>query len=189
MKLRRSLVVLALVSLVGAGAASALEVKKDYDKNFDFSTVKTFAVKIGTTWNNEMSEKRVVEAVEKKLTELGWTKAADPAAADLEVILHGASEQQQDLQTFYTGFAGGYGWGGWGMGMGTATTTSVTYTVGTLVLDMFTRDKHALVFRGAASDTLSDKPEKNQKKLAKALNKMFVNFPPVPEKAKEEKKK
>ena len=189
MTLRKFLVVLVLVSLVGAGAASALEVKKDYDKNFDFSKIKTFTVKIGTSWNNELSEKRVVAAVEKKLTELGWTKAADPAAADVEVVLHGATSDKQDLQTFYTGFAGGYGWGGWGMGMGTATTTSVTYTVGTLVLDMFTRDNHALVFRGSASDTLSDKAEKNQKKLAKALNKLFVNFPPVPEKPKEEKKK
>ncbi len=189
MKLRKSLVVLALVALVAASAASALEVKKDYDKNFDFSKIKTFTVKIGTSWNNELSEKRVVEAVAAKLTTLGWTKAADPASADVEVILHGATDQKQDLQTFYTGYAGGYGWGGWGMGMGTATTTSVTYTVGTLVVDMFTRDNHALIFRGSAADELSTKAEKNQKKLAKALNKMFTNFPPAPEAAKEEKKK
>ena len=189
MTLRKFLVVLALVSLVTAGAASALESKKDYDKNFDFSKIKTFTVKIGTSWNNELSEKRVVEAVEGKLTSLGWAKAADPASADVEVILHGATDQKQDLQTFYTGFAGGYGWGGWGMGMGSATTTSVTYTVGTLVIDMFARDQHNLIFRGAVSDTLSTKTEKNQKKLAKALNKLFVNFPPVPEKPKEEKKK
>ena len=189
MKLRKSLVVLALVSLFAAGAASALEVKKDYDKNFDFTKVKTFTVKIGTSWNNELSENRVLAAVEAKIASLGWTKAADPAAADAEVVLHGATDQQQDLQTFYTGYAGGYGWGGWGMGMGTATTTSVTYTVGTLVIDMFTRDNHALIFRGSASDTLSTKTEKNAKKLEKALTKMFLNFPPVPEKPAEEKKK
>ncbi len=189
MTLRKLLVVLALVSVFSAGAASALEVKKDYDKNFDFTKIKTFTVKIGTSWNNEISEKRVIEAVEGKLTSLGWAKAADAASADAEVILHGATDQKQDLQTFYTGYAGGYGWGGWGMGMGTATTTSVSYTVGTLIIDMFHRDDHALIFRGAASDTLSSKTEKNQKKLAKALNKVFVNFPPVPEKPKEEKKK
>ena len=189
MKLRKFLVALALLSLFAAGAASALETKKDYDKNFDFSKLKTFTVRIGTSWNNELSEKRVMDAVEKKLTEVGWTKAADPASAGVEVVLHGATDQKQDLQTFYTGFAGGYGWGGWGMGMGTATTTTVNYTVGTLLIDMFTRDNHALVWRGTASDTLSSKAEKNQKKLAKALNKLFVNFPPAPEAAKKEKKK
>jgi hypothetical protein len=189
MTLRKTLVALALVSLVATGLASALEVQSDYDKSVDFTKVKTFSVKIGTSWNNELSEKRVVEAVETKLTSLGLTKAADPASADAEVVLHGATSDKQDLQTFYTGFAGGYGWGGWGMGMGTATTTSVTYTVGTLVLDMFAKDSHALIFRGSASDTLASKPEKNAKKLNKALGKMFYDFPPAPEKPKEEKKK
>ena len=189
MTLRKTLVVLALVSLLAAGTASALTVKTDHDKNFDFSKIKTFTTKIGTSWNNELSEKRVMDAVDAKLTSLGWTKAADPASADVEVILHGATDQKQDLQTFYTGYAGGYGWGGWGMGMGTATTTSVTYTVGTLLLDMFTRDNHALIFRGSAADELSSKTEKNQKKLAKALNKMFYDFPPKPKAEKETKKK
>ena len=36
------------------------------------------------------------------------------------------------------------------------------------------------IWRGTASDTLSDKPEKNQKKLEKALAEMFKKFPPTP---------
>jgi len=35
-----------------------------------------------------------------------------------------------------------------------------------------------LVFRGTASDEISDKPEKNIKKIEKASSKMFKNFPP-----------
>ena len=34
------------------------------------------------------------------------------------------------------------------------------------------------VWRGWSSDTLADKPEKNQDKLAKSVNKMFDHFPP-----------
>jgi hypothetical protein len=34
------------------------------------------------------------------------------------------------------------------------------------------------VFRGVASDTLSDKPEKNTKKINKSAQKMFYKYPP-----------
>jgi len=35
-----------------------------------------------------------------------------------------------------------------------------------------------LVWRGVATDTLSSKPEKNDKKLDEATEKMFKDFPP-----------
>ena len=75
---------------------------------------------------------------------------------------------------------GGYGWRGWGGagGMGSATTTTSEYTVGTLVVDIFDAKSKALMFRGTATDELSDKAEKNAKKLAKASDKMFKEFPP-----------
>ena len=62
--------------------------------------------------------------------------------------------------------------------MGTSSTTVSEYTVGTLVVDIFNAKSKQLLFRGTASDELSDKPEKNQKKLAKASDKMFKDFPP-----------
>ena len=85
---------------------------------------------------------------------------------------------KKDLNTFYSGGYGGYGWRGMG-GMGWASTTTVNeYTVGTLVVDIFDAKTKQLVFRGTASDELSDKPEKNAKKLAKASDKLFKDFPP-----------
>ncbi len=63
--------------------------------------------------------------------------------------------------------------------MGTASTTVSEYTVGTLVVDMFDAKTKNLVFRGIAEDEISDKPEKNAKKLEKASNKMFKEFPPA----------
>jgi hypothetical protein len=50
--------------------------------------------------------------------------------------------------------------------------------VGTLVVDIFDAKTKALVFRGTASDEISDKPEKNIKKVEKASAKMFKDFPP-----------
>jgi hypothetical protein len=171
-----ALVVAAALSL--SGSAFAQDVKVDFDKDANFGALKTFTVKIGTSWNNPLSEKRVVAEIQQGLTEKGWTPT-DEAKADALVVLHGATEKQRSLNTFYSGGYGGYGWrGGWGGGMSSSTTTVDEYLVGTLVVDIFDAKTKKLVYRGTAQDELSDKPEKNAKKLAKASDKLFKNFPP-----------
>lgn len=169
----------AAVALCATGVtASAQDVKVDFDKDANFAVIKTFAVKIGTSWNNPISEKRVVDEIEQSLVEKGWTKA-EPGSADATVVLHGATEKQKSLNTFYSGGYGGYGWRGMGVGgMGTATTTTSEYLVGTLVVDIFDSKSKQLMFRGQAQDEISDKPEKNIKKMAKVTDKMFKDFPP-----------
>jgi hypothetical protein len=78
---------------------------------------------------------------------------------------------------------GGYGYRYGGMGgMATASTTVSEYAVGSLVVDMFDPKTKNLVFRGTAEDEISDNPEKNAKRLEKAADKMFKNFPPTPKK-------
>jgi hypothetical protein len=174
----RTLAVAAALSLVGAGAF-AQDIKVDYDKAADFTKYKTFAIKLGTSWNNPLSEKRVLAEIQQGLTEKGWTATTDDAKADAVVVLHGATEKQKSLNTFYSGGYGGYGWrGGWGGGMSSSTTTVDEYTVGTLVVDIFDAKSKQLVYRGTASDEISNKPEKNAKKLAKASDKLFKDFPP-----------
>jgi len=174
----RTLAVAAALSLVGAGAF-AQDIKVDYDKAADFTKYKTFAIKLGTSWNNPLGEKRVLAEIQQGLTEKGWTATTDDAKADAVVVLHGATEKQKSLNTFYSGGYGGYGWrGGWGGGMSSSTTTVDEYTVGTLVVDIFDAKTKALVYRGTASDEISNKPEKNAKKLAKASDKLFKDFPP-----------
>jgi len=173
----RRIVIAAALALASA-PAFAQDVKTDFDKDANFSAIKTFAVEVGTSWNNPISEKRISEEIAQTLTEKGWT-AADPDKADALVLLHGATEKQQSLNTFYSGGYGGYGYRGFGgMGMGSATTTTSEYLVGTLVVDIFDAKSKALMFRGTASDEISDKPEKNIKKVDKAANKMFKDFPP-----------
>ena len=108
----------------GAGAF-AQDVKTDFDKDANFSAIKTFSVKIGTSWNNQISEKRVTDEIAQTLTAKGW-KQVD-ANPDALVLLHGATEKEKSLNTFYSGGYGGYGYRGWGGmgGMGTATTSNL----------------------------------------------------------------
>ena len=62
--------------------------------------------------------------------------------------------------------------------MGEATTTTETTTVGTLVGDIFDTQSKQLLWRAKSSETLSGKPDKNEKKLEKDVADMFRKFPP-----------
>jgi len=174
MKLVKTMVVAGL-ALAMAGGAWAQDVKVDYDKAANFGAIKTFSLKLGTSWGNQISEKRVTDEITQALTGKGWTLVPQ-GPADAQVVLHGASQTKRSLNTFYSGM-GGYRYRGFG-GTGTATTTESEYTVGTLVVDIFDAKGENLLWRGAAQDEISDKPDKNIKKLAKASDKLFKDFPP-----------
>jgi hypothetical protein len=161
--------------------ASAQDVKIDFDKAFNFAPVKTYSMQIGTAWGNDLSQRRVLDEFDQAITAKGWKKVGENQA-DIHVVLHGASQTKRNVNTFYSGMGGyGYRYGGMG-GMGTASTTVSEYTVGTLVVDMFDAKTKNLVFRGTAEDELSDNPEKNAKRLEKASDKLFKNFPPAAKK-------
>ncbi len=173
----REVVLGVAAALVFAGAAAAQDVNVDWDKAADFSKYRTFTVTLGTSWGNQLSEKRVMAEVEEAIAAKGWKKAAE-GAADTVIMVHGATQTKKNLNTFYSGY-GGWGYAGWGGGgMGSAQTTVSEYLVGTLVVDIFDSKTKQLLFRGTATDEISDKPEKNVKKVEKATTKMFKNFPP-----------
>ena len=176
MNVLRAMLVSSMV-LVPALAA-AQDVKVDFDKAFDFSTVKTYSIRIGTAWGNDLSERRVLTEIDTEIASKGWKKVADDAQANVLVVLHGATQTKHSASTFYTGM-GGYGYRGWGGGMGTAQTVVSEYTVGMLVVDMFEGKSKNLVFRGTAESEISDNANKNASRLDKASTKMFKNFPPA----------
>jgi len=62
--------------------------------------------------------------------------------------------------------------------MGTATTTQTEYVVGTLLVDIFDAKGKNLIWRGIAQDEASNNTEKNIKKVTKATEKLFKDFPP-----------
>jgi hypothetical protein len=171
MKALRAVLTGSLLMLPAITAAQ--DVKIDFDKAFDFSTVKTYSIKIGTPGGNNISERRVLAEIDEAIAGKGWKKV-DEGQANILVILHGATQTKRSATTFYSGM-GGYRYGA----MGTAQTVVDEYRVGTLVVDMFEPKARNLVFRGIAEDELSDNPEKNAKRLEKASTKMFKDFPPA----------
>ena len=156
--------------------AYAQKVAVDYDQNANFSSYKTYSWGQGTPALNPLGHQRIVAGIEAQLAAKGWQKVeSDP---DVMVIYSAATTTETQINTFDSGGPwGGYrrGWGG-----GISTTTVEKIPLGQLVVDMADVKNKSFIWRGTASDTLSDKPEKNQKKLEKVLTKMFKKFPPTP---------
>jgi hypothetical protein len=111
--------------------------------------------------------------VNAALSAKGWTLSL--SSGQVAIVAMEMTKDRSTLNTWYDGFGGGWRWGG---GFGDATTTTETYRVGTLVVDLFDTMTKKLVWRGSASDTLSDKSARNIKDLDKGVQKIFENFPP-----------
>jgi uncharacterized protein DUF4136 len=174
MQIRNPLVGLILSVLMMTLVAFARDVSTDYDHKVDFSRYRTFAWMHPPMIADPLMRQRVEDAVNAQLREKGLVLVNDIHEADLGVMANGATTERHTLHTFYDGFPGEWRWGGWG----NATTVVDTYQVGTLVVDLFDMSDKRVVWRGVATETVSDKPEKNSKKLQDAVEKMFKHFPP-----------
>ena len=170
MKLQIRFLLSFAVLLVLTSVAFSREIKVDYDHHANFSQYKTYSWgKVET--QNPLWDDRIKEAVDQELAKKGWTEVA--SGGDVTVMAIGTTRDQPTLQTFYDSFPG-WRWGGFGE----ATTWVEHYEIGTLIIDMFDSRDKKLIWRGSASDTLPDKPDKAIKDLQKSVDKMFDHFPP-----------
>ena len=174
MKRLTKVIVLIGLALFLANASFAQQVKTDYDRAANFSQYKTYSwEKVQTP--DPLWVDRIKAAVDAALAAKGWTQVE--SGGDISIVAVEINRDRQTLNTFYDDFGGGFRRRGFG-GFGEATTTSDTYTVGTLVVDLFDAKTKNLVWRGVSSGMLSDKSDKNIKNLNRRVQKMFQHFPP-----------
>ena len=72
---------------------------------------------------------------------------------------------------------GGPNFRGGGYGGGSSTTYVDKVLKGVLAVDLIDAKANKLVWRATATDTVSDNPQKNEKKVNKAVAKMFEKYP------------
>jgi hypothetical protein len=158
----------------------AQKVNVDFDKQANFSGYKTYAWASGTRAKNPLMDQRIIEGIDSRMAAKGLQKVDANANPDLAVLYHAAVGAETQISTMNTGYGGwGYRWGG---GMGTSTSTVEQIPIGTLSLDIGDAKTKKLLWLGTATDSLSDNPDKNTKKINNALDKMFKKFPPPPPK-------
>ncbi len=173
--MKRQTLVFTLAAVLLTATLWAAKIRTDWDHNANFDDYQTYMWKGGNALPNPLMEQRVISAIESELSAKGIQKVeADP---DMYVTYHASSKEDTQYQTdsFGYGMGGGWRWGGMG---GTSTTRAYTYTKGTIVVDLWDAQKRQLLWRGSATDTVSDKPEKNTKKVHKAIEKLFKKYPP-----------
>ena len=175
---------LAGVLALGVLLASPVHAQKpqiQWDKEYDFSKVKTFKWQPPSAPSledsNPFMHKFIESSIETELQNVGFTKTdGDP---DVYVTYHGSVDTEVQLRSTSFGYGvGSYGMGGWGMsgyslGNQHTTTREVQTKKGTLVVDVVDAKEKQLVWRGTASGILiSDDQEKTQKAVGNAIQDM-----------------
>lgn len=144
----------------------AQNVSVDYNKDFNFAAVRTYAWEKGTP-ADPLMEQRIVKAIESQLARHSLQKS--DSTPDVFVVTHVLTREDISLRD----------WGNGPFRWGDSTIDISKILVGTLVVDILDAKNNQLVWRGIASGTLSDKPEKIEAKINKAAEKMFNKFPPA----------
>jgi hypothetical protein len=157
-----------LVPLVGLliGCSSGISINTDYDQQFDFATLKTYAIHPQITAKTlNLVQQRVVTAIDADLSKKGFTKV-DPSAADFLVAFQTSAQDKVDVSSW--GYGGWYGYGG---------VSAYSYTEGQLTIDMVDRDNAQMIYRGSGTAIAGDKAP-DQEQVSFAVSKLLKDFPP-----------
>ena len=158
-------------------ACSNVEVRTDHDSAVDFSRYSTYAWKKRPTTSFSLMNQRIVAAVEEQLSAKGWRKAPETEAQTM-LAATVTTRDGQRVDTVHNNWGGpgmpGWGWGGPMM----MTSHVVSYTVGSLIVDIYDSRTHDAIWRGTASGLLSDNPKRVRQSIDKGVGGMFNKFPP-----------
>jgi hypothetical protein len=158
---------LALLSTI----ALAQSVSYDFDRTANFAALRTYAWTQGTSLPDAINHRRIIAAVDAQLAAKGMRPASTAGDPDALVAYHASFERNLHISAF------GTGWGPYSRG-GSARAQEIT--VGTMAIEIVDAKTRALVWRGLASADIDvdAKPEKREKNIHRAAEKLFRNYPP-----------
>ena len=168
-----------VLALMACSVTYGQDVITNYLPGTDFSKYRTYAwVSIGLNGApDQILDTQIKQSIDSQLAAKGLTKV-DNNKADLLVRYHVGVSKEKEWNA--NGIGDVFRWPGMATATGSATATSTTIDVGTLVLDMFDPTVKQLVWTGHATKTInpSKDPQKNQKNIDKAMQKLLKEFPP-----------
>ena len=168
------------VLALGVAGCASLRVNHDHDQQADFSQYSTYSWQDGRATladNDPLAHQRVIQAIDGQLAD----KMLSPTESDpdLHVAYHSEFDERIVVDTTHYGYGYGPGWGwGGGLGLSSSTARARTYEEGTLVVDLWDVSANQLVWRGVATDTVSNNPDTNARKIQQAVQQMFRRYPP-----------
>ena len=181
MKIHRLFILLVVFTVITATPALAQKVYVDYDRATAFSQYRTFQFKETREDLRNFSEtlhRRVVNGLRSYIKEGGMEEVdADP---DIYIAYYTADQSNlrlvlSDLEyTYGPDFSLGSYWEG---GVGTRNLEDFSFNEGTLIIDAWDAKEKKLIWRGIGTAAMAKKkPEKNEQKLDRALEKIMKRW-------------
>lgn len=173
--MKRNVVAALVFCVVLSTAAFAQKINIDWDRSLNFANFHTYSWEPSPNPAKGFSNQRITDAVDKQLQAKGLTKV--DSNPDMWVVYSNSIHDQK--QVVGTGYNFGPGWGwGWGWGPDQVTYNTYVTKMGTLVVEIADAKDKELMWRGSATDTITDNSNKNIKNLDNAVAKLFKNYPP-----------
>ena len=151
------------IGVLVAISTSAQTVSIDYDGDVGFLQYKTYSwIECGRPENSKLNHKLVIERIEEHLAARGLRKV-DLSEADLYVAYGGAIEDCVWDDCDYLGSGG---------------CARFTDEEAILAVKLIEARTKKIIWQARTVYTLSDKAEKNQRRVDKAVQKIFKKYPP-----------
>jgi hypothetical protein len=167
MKLKSVIFIVTLTVL--AASAFAQEVSVNYNHNASFANYHTYAW--GGNNKNQIQNSILAQVaqqdIENAMAAKGFQKVSEDQNPDLILTASGGEREQTSYNA----------WGMRGIGGGMGSISPQQNVEATMVVSLYDLKAKELVWRGMAQDTLSNKGEKNQEMVNKAVQKMFKQWP------------
>jgi hypothetical protein len=177
-RVSRNLISVLVLPLVACSLTYGQDIITNYLPGTDFSKYRTYMwVTIGPNGvPDEILDAQIKQSIDSQLAAKGLRKT--DGKADLLVRYQVAVTKEKEWNA--TGTADVFRLPGLATAMGSGTAVSTTIDVGTLVLDIYDPGAKQLVWTGHATKTINPNkdPQKNQKNIDKAMQKLLKDFPP-----------
>ncbi|KQR92603.1 hypothetical protein ASG01_11910 [Chryseobacterium sp. Leaf180] len=167
-------VLAALAAGLILSSCSPFRVKSDYAQTANFTSYKTYKLRIDDLKLNDIDKDRVLNELSKQLQMKGLSSTGSP---DLIINVKANHKKVTDINNTSPG--GMWGWGGgfgWGMGMNRTWTSN--YNEGAIIVDMIDARTNKLVWQGVGSGISVDRPKAKQKQIPQIVTEIMANYPP-----------
>lgn len=153
------------------------QVTSEFDKDFNFSTIKTFSF---SGWSHDSDDillktdkDAIISSLRNELKARGLTYKEKDADVRITLYIVVLSKNEGVSYSAYNTGMGYYS--AWGYG-----TQHYSYKEsnnGTFAISMFSEETKKLIWQGVITSVVKDKPSKREKSIPKKIHKLMLGYP------------